>query len=164
MGLVTPDYGLLFWMLLTFGVVVFVLGKYAWKPILTAIKERENSIDQALKSADKMKEQMAKLKADNEKILGEARMERDKLMKEARELKDQIIAEARVSAAAEGNKMLELARQAINNERAAAVDQIRAMVASLSVDIAEKLLQKKLEGKDDQKALIDQLLNQTKFN
>jgi F-type H+-transporting ATPase subunit b len=164
MGLVTPDYGLLFWMLVTFGIVVYILGKFAWKPILNAIRERENSIDQALKSADKMKEQMAKLKADNEKILGEARMERDKLMKEARELKDQIIADARVSAAEEGNKMLELAKQAINNERAAAIDQIKAMVASLSVDIAEKLLQKNLEGKDDQKRLIDQLLNQTKFN
>jgi F-type H+-transporting ATPase subunit b len=164
MELITPGIGLLFWMLLSFSLVLFILKKFAWKPILNAIKDRENSIEQALMAADRAKEQMAKLQADNEKILAEARLERDKLIKEAREMKDQIINDARIKAGEEGHKMIEAARSAIQNERTAAIDQIRQMVANLSVDIAQKLLLKQLEDEKSQKELIEKVLNQTKLN
>ena len=151
-------------MLLAFSVVLLILKKFAWKPILNALKDRENSIEQALRAADKAKEQMAKMQADNEKILAEARLERDKLIKEAREMKDQIISDARQKAQEEGNKMIDAARHVIQNERAAAVDQIKEMVAALSVDIAQKLLQKQLEDEKSQKELIGKVLGQTKLN
>jgi F-type H+-transporting ATPase subunit b len=164
MELITPGIGLLFWMLLAFSVVLMILKKFAWKPILNALRDRENSIEQALQAADKAREQMAKLQADNEKILAEARLERDKLIREAREMKDQIINDARLKASEEGNKLIEAARNAIQNERTAAVDQIRQMVANLSVDIAQKLLLKQLEDEKSQKELIEKVLNQTKLN
>jgi F-type H+-transporting ATPase subunit b len=164
MELITPGIGLLFWMLLSFSIVLFILKKFAWKPILNALRDRENSIEQALMAADRAKEQMAKLQADNEKILAEARLERDKLIKEAREMKDQIINDARIKAGEEGYKMIEAARGAIQNERTAAIDQIRQMVANLSVDIAQKLLLKQLDDDKSQKELIEKVLNQTKLN
>jgi len=164
MELITPGIGLLFWMLLSFSLVLIILKKFAWKPILGALKDRQNSIEQALQAADKAKEQMAKMQADNEKILAEARLERDKLIKEAREMKDQIINDARLKAGEEGNKMIEAARAAIQNERIAAIDQIKQMVANLSVDIAQKLLLKQLEDEKSQKELIEKVLNQTKLN
>jgi F-type H+-transporting ATPase subunit b len=164
MELITPGIGLLFWMLLSFSVVLFILKKFAWKPILNALRDRENSIEQALQAADRAKEQMAKLQSDNEKILAEARLERDKLIKEAREMKDQIINDARIKAGEEGNKMIEAARIAIQNERTAAVEQIRQTVANLSVDIAQKLLLKQLEDEKSQKELIEKVLSQTKLN
>jgi len=164
MELITPGIGLLFWMLLAFSLVLFILKKFAWKPILNAIKDRENSIEQALMSADRAKEQMAKMQADNEKILAEARLERDKLIKEAREIKDQIINDARIKAGEEGHKMIEAARIAIQNERTAAIDQIKQMVANLSVDIAQKLLLRELEDDKSQTELIEKVLNQTKLN
>jgi F-type H+-transporting ATPase subunit b len=164
MDLITPGIGLLFWMLLAFSLVLFILKKYAWKPILNAIRDRENSIEQALMAADRAKEQMAKLQSDNEKILAEARLERDNLIKEARELKAQLISDARLKAGEEGNKMIEAARSSIQNERTAAIDQIRQMVANLSVDIATKILLKELENDKNQKELIEKVLNQTKLN
>jgi F-type H+-transporting ATPase subunit b len=164
MELITPGIGLLFWMLLAFSLVLFILKKFAWKPILNAIRDRENSIEQALMAADRAKEQMAKLQADNEKILAEARLERDNLIKEARELKAQLISDARLKAGEEGNKMIEAARSSIQNERTAAIDQIRQMVVNLSVDIATKILLKELENDQNQKELIEKVLNQTKLN
>ena len=164
MELITPGIGLLFWMLLSFSLVLIILKKFAWKPILGALKDRQNSIEQALQAADRAKEQMVKLQSDNERILAEARLERDKLIKEAREMKDQIINDARLKAGEEGNKMIEAARQAIQNERTAAVEQIRQMVANLSVDIAQKLLLRQLEDDKSQKELIEKVLNQTKLN
>jgi F-type H+-transporting ATPase subunit b len=106
MGLVTPDFGLVFWMILSFSVVIYVLGKFAWKPILQSLKNRENSIQEALDAADRTKKEMAQLQADNEKIMAEARQERDNLLKEARETKDKLINEAKVQAAVEANKMM----------------------------------------------------------
>jgi len=164
MELITPGIGLLFWMLLSFSLVLIILKKFAWKPILGALKDRQNSIEQALQAADRAKEQMVKLQSDNERILAEARLERDKLIKEAREMKDQIINDARLKAGEEGNKMIEAARQAIQNERTAVVEQIRQMVANLSVDIAQKLLLRQLEDDKSQKELIEKVLNQTKLN
>jgi F-type H+-transporting ATPase subunit b len=164
MELVTPGIGLLFWMLLSFLVVFFILAKFAWKPILGALKEREKSIDNALRSAEKAKDEMAKLQADNQKILAEARAERDTLLKEAREVKDKIIAEAKNEAGIEAKKLLDSARQNIQNEKASAINDIKNQVATFSVEIAEKLLRQKLADSKGQSDLIDNMLKDIKLN
>lgn len=164
MGLLTPDIGLLFWMLLAFSVVLIILKKFAWKPIMSALKEREKSIEGALKSAEKAKLEMAKMQADNEKILAEARLERDKLIKEARQMKEKIIEEAKTQAQSEGQKMIEAARQSINSEKKAAIKEIKDQVATLSVQIAEKLIKDKLTDNANQSDYIDQLLKDIKLN
>ena len=164
MGLLTPDYGLLFWMVLSFSIVLFILKKFAWKPILGALKEREKSIEGALKSAEKAKAEMAKMQADNEKILAEARLERDKLIKEAREMKDRIVEEAKTLAQVEGQKMIEAARQSISSEKKAAIKEIKDQVAVLSIQVAEKLIKDKLSDNANQSDYIDKLLKDIKLN
>ena len=121
MNLVTPEIGLLFWQTVSFMIVLFVLSKYAWKPIMSSLKEREDGIENALLEAKRAKEEMAALKSDNERLLNEARGERDKMLKEARDMKDSIIAEAKGKAQAEANKIMTSAREAINNEKMAAI-------------------------------------------
>jgi F-type H+-transporting ATPase subunit b len=164
MGLITPDYGLLFWMVLAFSVVLIILKKYAWKPILNALKEREKSIEGALKSAEKAKAEMAKLQADNEKILAEARLERDKLIKEARQMKDKIIEEAKTQAQVEAQKLVEAARTSIISEKKAAINEIKDQVANLSIQVAEKLIREKLAENANQSEYIDKLLKDIKLN
>ena len=164
MGLITPDYGLLFWMLLAFSVVLYILKKYAWKPILSALKEREKSIEGALKSAEKAKAEMAKLQADNEKILAEARLERDKLIKEARQMKDKIVEDAKSLAQVEAQKMIEAARLSITSEKKAAIKEIKDQVAVLSIQVAEKLIKDRLAENNSQSEYIDKLLKDIKLN
>lgn len=164
MELVTPGIGLIFWMLLSFSIVLFILKRYAWKPILKMIKEREDSIDGALKMADKAKEEMAKLQSDNEKILAEARKERDALLKDAREMKDKIIADAKNQASIEANKLVESAKSSINTEKLAALTEIKNQIAFLSVDIAEKILQKELSSELRQKEYIENLVKDINLN
>ena len=164
MELVKPDLGLLFWMIVTFGLVLFVLTKYAWKPILKSIKDRDKSIEEALRSADKAKQEMAKLQADNEKILAEAKLERDKQIKEARQLKDKIIDDAKILAQQEAQKIVEAARLAIESEKKAALQDIHDLVSELSILVAEKILKEKLTGAADQNQYIDKLLNDFKLN
>ena len=164
MELVTPGLGLIFWMVISFSVILFILKKYAWKPILNALKEREITIDTALKSADKAKEEMEQLKADNEKIIKEAKNERDNLLKDTRQLKDKIISEAKQKAISEGKKMIEDARGKIESEKEAALDEIKNQVVSFSIEIAEKILKKKLEKTKDQKDLINELIDEIKIN
>ncbi|MCF6239964.1 MAG: F0F1 ATP synthase subunit B [Bacteroidales bacterium] len=164
MGLVTPDYGLLFWMVLTFLVVLYILKKFAWGPILSSLKEREDSIEEALESAQKAREEMGKLQADNEKILAEARNERSKMLKEAKELQQKMIEEAKQKAAKEADKMIESARRAIENEKEAAIGEMKENIASLSVLIAEKILKKQLDDPKKQKELMDQYLKDIKLN
>ena len=164
MELVTPGLGLIFWMVISFSVILFILKKYAWKPILNALIEREITIDTALKSADKAKEEMEQLKADNEKIIKEAKNERDNLLKDTRQLKDKIISEAKQKAISEGKKMIEDARGKIESEKEAALDEIKNQVVSFSIEIAEKILKKKLEKTKDQKDLINELIDEIKIN
>lgn len=164
MELVQPGIGLIFWMLLSFTLLLIILRKFAWKPILKALKDRENSIENALQSAQKAKEQMEQLNADNEKIINEAKKERDRLMKEAREVKEKIISDAKEQALVEAHKLTEASRQAIENEKAAAMTEIKNLVATLSVDIAEKIIRQTLENNDKQKELIQSLLNDVKLN
>ena len=164
MGLVIPDYGLLFWMVLTFLIVMFILKKFAWKPILNSLSERENSIEEALESAKKAREEMGKLQADNENILAEARNERTEMLKEAKDVKQSIINEAKGQASKEAEKIIESARQAIQNEKTAAINEMKNNIASLSVQIAEKILKKQLDDPAKQKDLMDQYLKDIKLN
>ena len=164
MELVTPAIGLVFWMILSFGIVFFLLKKLAWKPILSAIKERETSIEDALTSAEKAKEEMKQLQASNEKILNDARAERDLLLKEARETKDSIINEAKNSASKEAEKLLAIARENINNEKMAAITELKNQVATLSIEIAEKILREQLGSSEKQKALMENLMEDVSLN
>lgn len=164
MELITPGLGLVFWMVLSFSVILFILKKFAWKPILKALKERENTIDTALKSADKAREEMEHLKADNEKIIKEAKNIRDNLLKEARQVKDKIISEAKQKANSEANIIIADAKRQIENEKEAAVDEIKNQIAGFSIEIAEKILKKKLEKTKDQNDLINELIDEIKIN
>jgi F-type H+-transporting ATPase subunit b len=164
MGLVTPEFGLLFWMMLSFLTVMFILAKFAWKPILKMIKDREKSIEDALQSAENAKAEMNNLKAENEKILQAARNERDTMIKEARELREQMIADAKGKAKAEGDKLLAQARESIQNEKMAAITELKNQVAQLSIDIAEKIIARELSSENKQKELIGDMLKSVKLN
>jgi F-type H+-transporting ATPase subunit b len=164
MDLVTPGIGLIFWTTFIFFLLLIILRIFAWKPILNAVKNRESSIKSALDSAEKAKEEMKKLLAKNEEILQKAKVERDLLMKEARDVKEKIINEAKEKAQQEAAKLLELARLNIRNEKAAAITEIKAQVAILSVDIAEKILREKLSQNKEQSALINRLIDDVNIN
>ena len=162
--MITTDLGTIFWTTIGFGIVLFILGKFAWKPVLNILKEREHSIDSALKAAETAREEMAQLKADNEKIMAEAKAERDGLLKEARDLKDKIINEAKDKATEEANKIVEIARQNFKSEKDAAINEIKNQVANISVKVAEKILKQKLSEYSEQKELMDDFLKDMKLN
>ena len=164
MDLVTPDIGLIFWTTISFAILYFILAKFAWKPILGAVTEREKSIKDALSAAEKAKEEMANLKADNEKILIEAKLQRESLLKEAREIKSKIIADAESEATEKANKLIESAKTAIENEKSAAMKELKNTVVDLSLDIAEKLLSKELADKSKQVENIQDILDKSKLN
>jgi F-type H+-transporting ATPase subunit b len=164
MDLVTPGIGMIFWSTLFFLVLLFVLGKFAWPAILTAVRTRNESIRSALDAADRAKEEMAKMQADNEQILAEAKAERDALMKEAKAMKKKMIAEAKDKAAEEAAKLVKNARDSIQREKAAAIGDMKVQMASLSVEIAEKILGSKLEESKAQKELVDRLINEADLN
>lgn len=164
MGLVTPNPGTIFWMLIIFGITLFILRKFAWKPILNSLKDRQESIANALNSAEQARKEMKELKADNEKIIAEARRERDIILKEAKEIKEKIVAEAKEKAGTEAQKNIELARQQIQSEKMAAINDIKKQVAELSVMIAEKVIKKELENKDRQEKMVDGLVDDIKLN
>jgi F-type H+-transporting ATPase subunit b len=164
MDLITPAFGLIFWQTLIFLVVLFVLGKFAWKPILGALKTRENSIDEALKSAVLAKEEMASLKADNEKLLAEAKLERDKMLQAASKIADDMKDQAKSDAKVVGEKMIEEARASIQSEKNDAIRQIKDQVAELSIQITEKLLKENLSKDKRQQELIKEYMKDIKLN
>ena len=164
MELVTPEIGLIFWTTIVFLLLLIVLKKYAWKPILAAVDERNKSIEDALKAADKAKKEMLALNADNERILIQAKKERDVLLKEGREIKDNIIAEAKDKAKIEADKILITAKEQINNEKMKAITELKNQVASMSIDIAEKILKSELSDKNKQKELIAEALKSNELN
>ena len=164
MELVKPSIGLIFWMAVSFSIILFLLKKFAWKPILGMIKEREESIESALAAAEKAKEEMKALQAGNEKILAEARAERDAMLKEARDTKDAIVAEAKNKAQAEANKILATTRETINNEKNAAITELKNQVAAMSIEIAEKILRQELSNDEKQKTLMDNLMKDISLN
>jgi len=164
MQLINPGFGLIFWMTLAFLIVFFILKKFAWKPILASLKEREDSIEDALKSAEEAKKEMATLKAANEELLREAREERDTMLTDARKIKEQIIAEARDKASKEAGIIVENAREQINSEKQAALTELKNLIATYSIEIAEKVLQEELSGKKKQQAYVDKLLKEIQLN
>ena len=162
--MIEPGIGLLFWMTLTFIILLFLLAKFAWKPILNAVNDREVTIIDALNQAKLAKQEMAQLKEDNERILREARAERDGILKEAREMKDKIVNEAKDSAKVEGEKMISAARQSIQSEKNAAMADIKSQIGTLSVNIAENILKEKLNNDGAQNALVENILNKSNLN
>jgi F-type H+-transporting ATPase subunit b len=160
MDLVTPAIGLVFWTTITFLILLFLLTKFAWKPILGAVKAREASIEDALRSAEKAREEMENLQADNERILQEARMERDAVLKEAREMKDKIIADAKEMAKEQADSLTRQAREAIQNEKMAAITEIKNQMADLSIDIAQRVLREEFKDASKQRAMIDKMLDE----
>lgn len=164
MDLVTPDVGLLFWTLISFFVLLFLLRKFAWKPILGAVNSREEGIKDALAAAEKARLEMENLHADNERILKEARLERETLLKEAREIKAKMISDAKEEAQSQASKMIEQAQTAIESEKKAAMAELKNQVASLSLEIAEKVVRKELSNKDSQIKLVESMLGETKLN
>jgi F-type H+-transporting ATPase subunit b len=162
--LVTPEIGLLFWQVVTFLIVLFILAKFAWKPIMTSLKERENSIDEALSAAKKAKEEMLKLSADNEKLLAEARLERDRILRDAQTASNTMITEAKDKAQAEGQRMIENARLAIITEKQAALTEVKNLAANLSIEIAEKILKRELADENAQKELVNEFIKEANVN
>ena len=163
MQLTSPE-SLIFWTTIIFVIFFFLLAKFAWKPILGAVKSREESINNALASAEAARREMQNLTADNERILQEARMERDALLKEAREMKDKMIADSKHEAQLQGERMIEQAKAAIESEKNAAMAELKAQVSSLSLDIAEKLLKDELSNKEAQTKLVEKMLGDVKLN
>jgi F-type H+-transporting ATPase subunit b len=164
MELVQPSFGLIFWMVISFSIILFLLRKFAWRPILGMIKERENSIEQALESAERAKEEMKALQSSNERILAEARSERDAMLKEAREIREKMIVDAKGLANKEGERMLASARENIQNEKMAAITELKNQVATLSIEIAEKILKSELSSDEKQKSLVNTLLKDVNLN
>ncbi|MDF7814519.1 F0F1 ATP synthase subunit B [Hymenobacter sp. YC55] len=162
--LVTPELGLIFWQLVIFLIVLFLLAKFAWKPILTSLKQREDSIEGALRMADQAKLEMQELRAGNEKLLADARLERDRIIKEATTLANQLIEQAKNKANEEGGRMIVQAREAIQNEKNAALAEVKNTAAQLSIDIAERILRRELTDTDSQKELVNSYLKDVKLN
>lgn len=156
--------GLFFWQVLLFLVLLFLLKKYAWKPILVSVREREEKIKEGLESADKSKEMMRELREDNEKLLAEARIERDGIIKAAREAKEKMISEAKAKANEEADKVIKSAQETIKAEKSAAMNEIKIHVAELSVSIAEKILKNEIAADGKQKELIESAINDAKLN
>ena len=164
MDLLTPGIGLIFWQTLVFLLLVFVLGKLAWKPILNSLKERDDSIQQALETAERARQEMAMLKADNEILLKQAREERDKILRESREVANRMKEEAQLEARNQADKIIADARAAIDIEKQAALREVKIQVASFALEIAERLLKKNLTTDEEQKQLVRKYLEDLKLN
>jgi F-type H+-transporting ATPase subunit b len=164
MDLVTPSIGLVFWTLIAFLFLLLLLKKFAWKPILTAIHDREQFIDEALNKAELAKKEMIRLTAQNDDLLKQARAERDLILKEAKTLKDNIVNEAKNQAHVEGGKLIEKAKIEIENQKKAALTELKNQVSTLSLDIAERVLRNQLQDKTKQQELVSSLLKDVKLN
>jgi F-type H+-transporting ATPase subunit b len=164
MDLLLPGEGLLFWQAVVFILLFVFLAKFAWKPILSSLKEREESIQEALDSAVKAKEEMAKLTAGNEQLLKQAREERDKIIRDARDAANRLIDVAQTEAKKSADRLIEDAKAVINTEKAAALRDVKAQVALFSLQIAEKLIKKNLSSDQAQKDLVSEYLKETKLN
>ncbi len=164
MSLITPEFGLLFWQTLIFLLLLLLLARFAWKPILGSLKEREDSIDAALRMAENAKLEMQNLKAGNEKLLADARKERDQTLKEGQAIASQLIEQAKTTAVEEANRIAQQARESIQQEKNQALAEVRNTAAQLSVDIAERLLRRELADPAAQQKLVDEYLKDVKLN
>lgn len=164
MKLLTPELGLIIWTLLAFLIVLFILKKFAWKPILNSLKEREMTIADSLATAEKVKAEMSQLKSENEALLAKAREERAQLLKEARDTKDRIISEAKEQAKIEANKIVIDAQAAIQQQKMAALTDVKNQVGTLVIEVAEKVLRRELGNRSEQETFIKQLAEEVKLN
>ena len=164
MELLTPGTGLIIWQAFVFLLLVILLGRLAWKPILGSLKERENSIQQALDSAEKAKAEMASLKSDNEKLLKEAREERDKILREAREAASRLHDQAQADARKNADKIIEDAKAVIQTEKMVALKEVKIQVANFSLEVAERLMKKNLASDKAQRDLVDSIIKDLKLN
>ena len=158
------SFGLFFWQAIILVVLIALLAKFAWKPIMAALEARESGIADALVSAEIARKELLYLKADNQKLLDEARVERDNMLKEAREIKEKMIAEAKSEAQVQGEKMIAQAKATIESEKNAAMAELKSHVSTLSIDIAEKILKSELADKEAQSKLVATMLNEAKLN
>jgi F-type H+-transporting ATPase subunit b len=158
------SFGLFIWQVLIFVGLIFLLKKFAWKPILDAVNDREEGIKNALESAENARKEMQNLQADNQRILQEARLERDNMLKDAREMKEKMVADAKSEAQVQGLKMIEQAKAAIESEKNAAMAELKSQVSTLSLSIAEKLLKDELSNKEAQTKLVEKMLDDVKLN
>lgn len=158
------SYGLFFWQLIILLIVILILGKYAWKPIVNALEEREKGISDALASAENAKLEMARLTNENEQLLKQAREERDLILKEAKDLKNKIVAEAKDIAQSEGSKLIEHAKREIEDQKLKAMAEVKNQVSTLSLEIARKILTKEFEDPSKQESLVSDLLKDIKLN
>ena len=161
MELVTPAIGLIFWTTVVFSLLVLLLKKFAWKPILSAVDERNKSIKDSLAQAEKARSEISELTANNEKIIAQAKVDRDIILKEARDMKNEIISEAKDKASKEADKIVTTAKEQISNEKMKAMTELKNHVADLSIDMAEKILKLELSDVAKQKELIKRALNET---
>lgn len=164
MELVNPGIGLIFWMALSFGLLLFILGKFVWPPIMKALHEREKNIELALHEADKAREEMKQLMFTNEQMMLEAKEERDKLIGEARQIRESLIEDARAKAAEEASRMIENARERIHFEKLAAITELKNQIANLSIEIAEKVLKKELSDPAKQEEMVRESLKEINLN
>jgi F-type H+-transporting ATPase subunit b len=158
------SFGLFIWQVVIFVGLIFLLKKFAWKPILDAVNEREQGIKNALESAESARNEMQNLQADNQRILQEARAERDAMLKDAREMKEKMVADAKSEAQEQGQKMIDQAKAAIESEKNAAMADLKSQVATLSLSIAEKVLKDELSNKESQTKLVENMLGDVKLN
>lgn len=164
MELVSPGLGLIFWMTLSFLVVVWLLGRFAWKPILRGLKDRENAIQEALNSADKAKEEMKALQFSNEALLQEAKDERDAILREARKIREKMLDEAKLKANEEAERIITIARESIHFEKMAAITELKNQVAQLSIEIAANILKEELKDKSRHEAYARKELENLKLS
>ncbi len=164
MHLITPALGLFFWTLVAFLIVLFILKKFAWKPILNMLNERETGIASSIAAAEQVKLEMAEMKAENERLLQDAREERSLMLKEAKDAKDKIINEAKAQAKAEAAKIMEDARIQIDNKKNAALTEVKNEIGNMAVAVAEKVLRKQLDPAQAQSEYINMLANEIKLN
>ncbi len=164
MDLLTPELGLFFWTLIAFLIVFFILAKFAWKPILSILGDREKGIADAIASAEKMKGEMSQMKSENEKLMAQAHEERTAMLKEAKDIKDRIINEAKEIAKTEANKIIMEAQAQINQQKNAAMTEVKNEIGTLALEVAEKILRKQLNSSEGQEAYMNMLANDIKLN
>ncbi len=164
MDLLTPSFGLIIWTLVVFGIVFFILKKFAWKPILNSLSEREKNISDALLSTEKVKKEMESLKSENEILLAKAREERSQMMREAKETRDKIISEAKEQARIETNKIIADAQIVIHQQKMASVIDLKNQVGNLVIEVCEKVIRRELNNKEEQEKYIHQLAENTELN
>ena len=164
MDLLIPDYGLLFWQLVVFLIVLTILAVYVWKPVTEALRRRESIIEDSIRSAELAKEEMMQIKADNEMVLKEARVQRDQLLKDAHIVANKIKEDAKLETAKISQKMISDAKDIIENEKNAALADVKNLVSTLSLNIAEKLIREKLKNDKSQQQLVEKFLKEVKTN